>query len=178
MKEEKDKDKLENITGSGIPVTIKGKDYKLGIFNMRDLADFTQYIKGQRIKIIQNAIQYDNEEMRKKEIEMISKGTPGNDKVSEAERLRLISKIIGNYETDRMKIINNILNGNVDETKELQSVDGVCFMLWKCLQKYQPDITLKDIDKIVDLDNVAEISTILLNVGGTIKNSQTRAKKK
>ena len=177
MKEEKDKDKLENITGSGIPVTIKGKDYKLGIFNMRDLADFTQYIKGQRIKIIQNAIQYDNEEMRKKEIEMISKGTPGNDKVSEAERLRLISKIIGNYETDRMKIINNILNGNVDETKELQSVDGVCFMLWKCLQKYQPDITLKDIDNMVDLDNVAEISTILLNVGGTIKNSQTRAKK-
>jgi len=178
MKEEKDKDKLENITGSGIPVTIKGKDYKLGIFNMRDLADFTQYIKGQRIKIIQNAIQYDNEEMRKKEIEMISKGTPGNDKVSEAERLRLISKIIGNYETDRMKIINNILNGNVDETKELQSVDGVCFMLWKCLQKYQPDITLKDIDNMVDLDNVAEISTILMNVGGTIKNSQKRAKKK
>ena len=175
---EKDKDKLENITGSGIPVTIKGKDYKLGIFNMRDLADFTQYIKGQRIKIIQNAIQYDNEEMRKKEIEMINKETPGDTVAAEIERFRLISKIIGDYETDRMKIINNILNGNVNETKELQSVDGVCFMLWKCLQKYQTEMTLEDVDKIVDLDNVAEISTILMNVGGTIKNSQKRAKKK
>ncbi len=64
-------DKLENITGSGIPITIKGKEYKLGIFNMRDLADFRQYIKGQRIKIIQDAIQYDSEEMRKKEIHLL-----------------------------------------------------------------------------------------------------------
>ena len=56
MKDEKEKDKLENITGSGIPVTIKGKDYKLGIFSMRDLADFRQYIKGQRIRIIQESI--------------------------------------------------------------------------------------------------------------------------
>jgi len=53
MKDEKVNDKLENITGSGIPVTIKGKDYKLGIFNTRDLADFTQYIKGNRIKLVQ-----------------------------------------------------------------------------------------------------------------------------
>ena len=178
MKEEKENDKLEDITGSGLPITIKGKEYKLGIFNMRDLADFTQYIKGQRIKIIQNAIQYDNEEMRKKEIEIIEKGTPGNDTQSKAERLRLVSNIIGNYETDRMKIINNIFNGDVNETKELQSVDGVCFMLWKCLQKYQTEMTLEDVDKMVDLDNVAEISTILMNVGGKVKNSRTRAKKK
>ena len=49
-------DKLENIAGSGIPIKIKGKEYKLGIFGMRDLADFRQYIKGQRIKIIQETI--------------------------------------------------------------------------------------------------------------------------
>ena len=178
MKEEKEKDKLENITGSGIEVTIKGKEYKLGIFGMRDLADFRQYIKGQRIKIIQNARQYDNEEMRKKEIEIIEKGTPGNDTQSKAERLRLITNIIGNYETDRMKIINNIFNGNINETKELQSVDGVCFMLWKCLQKYQTEMTLEDVDKIVDMDNIAEVSNVLMNVGGKVKNSRTRAKKK
>ena len=136
---EKENDKLEDITGSGLPITIKGKEYKLGIFNMRDLADFRQYIKGQRIKIIQGTI----ESMEEKLI-----------------------------------LINSIFVNDVNETKELQSVDGVCFMLWKCLQKYQTEMTLEDVDKIVDLDNVAEISTILMNVGGTIKNSQKRAKKK
>ena len=46
-----DKDKLENISGSGISMDINGKEYKLGIFTMRDLADFRQYIKQQRIKV-------------------------------------------------------------------------------------------------------------------------------
>ena len=137
MKEEKDK--LENITGSGIPVTIKGKDYKLGIFNMRDLADFTQYIKGNRIKLVQ--------------------------------------KTVENME-DKLILINNIFDGNVNETKELQSIDGVCFMLWKSLQKYQPEMTFADVDKIVDLDNISEISNVLMNIGGKVKNSRTRAKKK
>jgi len=139
MKDEKVNDKLENITGSGIPVTIKGKDYKLGIFNTRDLADFTQYIKGNRIKLVQ--------------------------------------KTVENME-DKLILINNIFDGNVNETKELQSIDGVCFMLWKSLQKYQPEMTFADVDKIVDLDNISEISNVLMNIGGKVKNSRTRAKKK
>ena len=136
---EEEKDKLENIIGSGLPITIKGKDYKLGIFNMRDLADFKQYIKGQRIKIIQRTI----ESMEEKLI-----------------------------------LINSVFDSNINETKELQSVDGVCFMLWKSLQKYQPEMTFADVDKIVDMDNIAEVSNVLMNVGGKVKNSRTRAKKK
>ena len=138
MKEEKEKDKLENITGSGIEVTIKGKEYKLGIFGMRDLADFRQYIKGQRIKIIQATI------------------------VSMEEKLILI---------------NSILDSNVNETKELQTMDGVTFMLWRSLQKYQPELTLADVDDMIDLDNISEISNVLMNIGGKVKNSQKRAKK-
>ena len=138
MKEEKEKDKLENITGSGIEVTIKGKDYKLGIFGMRDLADFRQYIKGQRIKIIQATI------------------------VSMEEKLILI---------------NSILDSNVNETKELQTMDGVTFMLWRSLKKYQPELTLADVDDMIDLDNISEISNVLMNIGGKVKNSQKRAKK-
>lgn len=133
------KDKLENITGSGMPVTIKGKEYKLGIFNMRDLADFRQYIKGQRIKMIQEVI------------------------VDSAERIELVNKII---------------EGNVNETKELSTTDGVCFMLWKSLQKYQPEITLKDADELIDLDNVNEISNVIMKIGGQVKNPPERAKKK
>ena len=138
MKEEKENDKLENITGSGIEVTIKGKEYKLGIFSMRDLADFRQYIKGQRIKIIQATI------------------------VSMEEKLILI---------------NSILDSNVNETKELQTMDGVTFMLWRSLKKYQPELTLADVDDMIDLDNISEISNVLMNIGGKVKNSQKRAKK-
>ena len=139
MTEKKVNDKLEDITGSGISVTIKGKEYKLGIFSMRDLADFRQYVKGQRVKIIQATI------------------------VSMEEKLILI---------------NSVLDSNVNETKELQTMDGVTFMLWRSLQKYQPEITLTDVDNMIDLDNISEISNVLMNIGGKVKNAPTRAKKK
>ena len=132
-------DKLEDITGSGISVTIKGKEYKLGIFNMRDLADFRQYVKGQRVKIIQATI-----------VSM----------------------------EDKLILINSVLDSNVNETKELQTMDGVTFMLWRSLQKYQPEITLADVDNMIDLDNISEISNVLMNIGGKVKNAPTRAKKK
>ena len=134
-----EKDKLENITGSGIPITIKGKEYKLGIFNMRDLADFRQYLKGQRIKIIQDVVADKDE---------------------------------------RIESINTIMDGNVNETKEMATFDGVCFMLWKSLQKYQPEITLQDIDEMIDLDNYDEIFNTLMKIGGTVKNPKKGAKKK
>ena len=132
-------DKLENITASGIPITIKGKEYKLGIFGMRDLADFRQYIKGQRIKIIQDVV---------------------------------IDKV------ERIESINTIMDGNVNETKELSTMDGVCFMLWRSLQKYQPEMTLKDADELIDLNNIAEISNVIMKIGGQVKNPPMRAKKK
>jgi len=134
-----EKDKLENITGSGIPITIKGKEYKLGIFNMRDLADFRQYLKGQRIKIIQDVV------------------------ADKAERI---------------ESINTIMDGNVNETKEMATFDGVCFMLWKSLQKYQSEITLQDIDELIDLNNYDEIFNTLMKIGGPVKNSPKGAKKK
>ncbi|MBA7526143.1 hypothetical protein ES705_18304 [subsurface metagenome] len=134
-----EKDKLENIVGSGVPVNIKGKEYKLGIFNMRDLADFRQYIKGQRIKVIQETTIDD---------------------------------------TAKIGLINNVLESNINEMKELSNMDGVCFMLWKALQKYQPEMTLDDADKLIDMDNVAEISSIVMNIGGRVKNPLKGAKKK
>jgi hypothetical protein len=39
-------------------------------------------------------------------------------------------------------------------------------------------MTLADVDSIVDLDNISEISNVLQNIGGKVKNSQKRAKKK
>jgi len=74
--------------------------------------------------------------------------------------------------------LNNILDGNVNETKELSTMDGVCFMLWKSLQKYQPEMTLKDVDDLIDLNNIAEISNVIMKIGGQVKNPPMRAKKK
>ena len=132
-------DKLENVVGSGIAIDIKGKEYKLGIFNMRDLADFRQYIKGQQIKVVQGNVE------------------------NSAERIELI---------------NNILQSDINETKELSTMDGISFMLYKSLQKYQPDITLKEVDKLIDLDNIAEISAAITKIGGQVKNPPKGAKKK
>lgn len=134
-----EKDKLEDIVGSGVPVVIKGKEYKLGIFSMRDLADFRQYIKGQRIVVIQEST-----------ID----------------------------ETVKIKLINSILESNINEVEELSNMDGVCFMLWKSLQKFQPEMTLDDADKLIDLDNIAEISNIISNIGGRVKNPPEGTKKK
>lgn len=132
-------DKLENITASGFPVTIKGKEYKLGVYGVEDLAEFRQYIKGQRVKVIQETI------------------------TDRAERIELI---------------NNVMEGNVNEMKELSNMDGVRFMLWRSLLRHQPKMTLKDSDKLIDLDNVVEISNIVKNMGGEVKNFPKRVKKR
>ena len=134
-----EKDKLENIAGSGIPITIKGKEYKLGIFNLRDLADFRQYLKGQRIKIIQDNV---------------------------ADKI------------ERIESINTIMNGEINETQEMATFNGICFVLWKSLQKYQPDITLQDVDGMVDLNNYDEIFNTMMKIGGPGKNPPKGAKKK
>lgn len=132
-------DKLENIAGSGIEITIKGKEYKLGTYGVKDLADFRQYIKGRRVKILQETI------------------------TDSAERIELIDRVI---------------QGNIDEMRELSNMDGVRFMLWRSLQKYQPEMTLEDADKLIDLDNMVEMANIVRNIGGKVKNPPKGAKKK
>ena len=77
-----------------------------------------------------------------------------------------------------MKMINNILDSNINEVKELSTMDGVCFMLWKSLQKYQPELTLKEADDLVNLDNIKEISDVMLKIGGQIKNPPKAKEKK
>jgi hypothetical protein len=46
-------------------------------------------------------------------------------------------------------------------------------MAWKAIQKEQPDITLKDINNLIDLENFERVSIILSNLGGTVKNQKT-----
>ena len=132
-------DKLEDISKSGITFSIKGKEYKLGVLTIRDLADFRQYCKGKKIKLIQDTVEEPKE---------------------------------------RIELISNVLDSPIDETREMGTMDGVCFLLWKALEKEQEGLTLEAVDKIIDLDNIGEVSEVLMQLGGRVKNPPEGAKKK
>jgi|GEM_PF-2983147 len=139
MDNNKEKNRLEDISKSGIRVNIKGIEYKLGVLTIRDLADFRQHIKSKKIELVQNTI-----------------ANPG-------ERIELISKI---------------LDSAVDETREMGTMEGVCFLLWKALQKEQKEITLAEVDMMIDLENIGEVSTILTKLGGKVDTPFPEIKKK
>ncbi len=131
-------DKLEDISKSGVPFSIKGEEYKLGVLTIRDLANFRQYIKGKKIKLIQDIVK------------------------EPKERIELISKV---------------LDSPIDETREMGTMDGVCFLLWKALQKEQKGLTLEDVDNLIDLNNIGEVSEVLMKLGGRVENPILKAKK-
>jgi len=131
-------DKSEDISKSGITFSIKGKEYKLGVLTIRDLADFRQYCKGKKIKLIQETVK------------------------EPRERIELISKV---------------LDSPIDETREMGTMDGVCFLLWKALQKEQKELTLEAVDKLIDLDNIGEVSEVLMKLGGKVENPILKVKK-
>ena len=133
-----EKDKLEDIAKSDIAFKIKDKEYTLKVLTIRDLADFRQYIKGEKIKLIQDTVK-DSEE--------------------------------------RIKLIQQIINSSVDETMEMGTMDGVCFLLWKSLSKENKELTLAQVDDMIDLSNIAEISALLTQLGGQVKRPFTKKKK-
>ena len=69
-----------------------------------------------------------------------------------------------------------IMDQPIDLDKEYGTINGICYMAWKAIQKYQPEVTLADINQIIDLDNFEKVSIILGNLGGTIKNPIKKAK--
>jgi hypothetical protein len=73
----------------------------------------------------------------------------------------------------KLQMIEKIMNEPIDLDKEYGTVNGITYMAWKAIQKEQPDITLKDINNLIDLDNFERVSVILSNLGGTVKNQKT-----
>lgn len=133
---EKNKEKLEDVTQSPIEVELKGKTYKLKPVGLIDFGDFAQYIKGQKLKLVDN--------IKDKKLQL--------------------------------KMIDKIMNETVDIDKEYPTINGVCYLAWKAIQKCQPEITLNDMNQIIDLDNFEKISVILDNLGRPIKNPTKKVK--
>ena len=124
-------EKIEDITQSPLEVELKdGKTYKLGAIGLIDFGDFQQYIRSQKISLINN--------LKDKELQLLM--------------------------TDK------IMKEPIDLDKEYGTLNGLCYMAWKAIQKCQPEITLSDINKLIDLDNLDKVKIIMGNLGGKIKN--------
>jgi len=93
------------------------------------------------------------------------------------KRIELIQDNVKNPE-ERIALISKILDSQIDETAEMGTMSGVCFLLWKSLRKKQKDLTLEDIDEMIDLGNIGEVSSVLTQLGGTIANPTPRAEKR
>jgi hypothetical protein len=125
MVNEKD-EKIEDITQSPLEIELKdGKIYKFGTIGLIDFGDFLQYIKSQRINLVNN----------------------------------LKSKKLQIHE------IKKIMNESINLDKEYGTLNGLCYMAWKAIQKYQPEITLSDMNKLIDLDNLDKVKVIMDNLG-------------
>ena len=70
----------------------------------------------------------------------------------------------------QLKMIEKIMTESIDLDKEYGTINGISYMAWKSIQKHQPEVTLEDINKLIDLDNFEKVSVILGNLGGTVKN--------
>ena len=76
----------------------------------------------------------------------------------------------------KIQMIKAAMEEPVELDKEYGTVNGVSYMLWKAIQKYQPDMTLNDINNLIDLENFEKVSVILGNLGGTVKNAKMAKK--
>jgi hypothetical protein len=73
----------------------------------------------------------------------------------------------------QLQMIEKIMNEPVNLDAEYSTVNGISYMAWKAIQKNHPEIELKDINNLIDLDNFEQVSVILSNLGGSIKNQRT-----
>jgi len=53
-----------------------------------------------------------------------------------------------------------------DVSREMTTLSGVRFLLWRALLKRQPNLTLDDINDLVDISNLDIVSAIVQTVGG------------
>ena len=131
-----DKDRLEDMTQSGLEIELKGKKYKLGSVGLIDFGDFDQHIRSQKLKLVDS--------IKDKELQL--------------------------------KMTEKVMNEPIDIDKEWKTFNGVVFMAWKSIQKYQPEVTLAEMNNIIDLDNFEKVSVIISNLGGKVKNPPKKAK--
>lgn len=74
----------------------------------------------------------------------------------------------GMDESVRMEGIASIVRSTVslfDVQMEINAMSGVVFILHRSLLPNYPDMTIEQVERMVDLDNFQEVSTIISNLG-------------
>lgn len=130
------KDRLEDMTQSGLEIELKGKKYKLGSIGLIDFGDFDQYLRSQKLQLVNS--------IKDKELQL--------------------------------KMTEKIMDEPINIEKKWKTFEGVVYMAWKSIQKYQPEVTLAEMNNIIDLDNFEKVSVIISNLGGKVKNPPKKAK--
>jgi hypothetical protein len=70
----------------------------------------------------------------------------------------------------QFQMIDKIMNDPVNLDREYSTINGVCYMCWKAIQKNHPEVTLADMNRLVDLNNITKVRIIMDNLGGKVKN--------
>jgi len=152
---------LSKVMGSPMFLKLKGKRYELSPIGMGDMADFPQYIKGRRLEVVQDV----RDSKRRKAVMRYTRSP---------EKLAIVLRGI-NEESLQLEI--GIMESFVDADREMRTIDGARFLLWKAVSIKQPEITLEDMDDLIDLDNIDESIQILMELGKKPENPTAEAKK-
>ena len=152
---------LSKIMGSPMFLKLKGKRYELSPIGMGDMADFPQYIKGRRLEVVQDV----RDSKRRKAIKAYSMNP---------EKLTMVLRGINN---DSLQLEIGIMESFVDADREMHTIDGARFLLWKAISIKHPDVTLEDMDNLIDLDNIEESTAVLMELGKKPKNPIAEVKK-
>jgi len=68
----------------------------------------------------------------------------------------------GNIPPDEKNaMVSKILNSPPSSFDKIMSTEGVVFLLWRCLRKNHPDVTLEQVGNMIDLNNVEEVGTVI-----------------
>ena len=118
---------MESVLNAALEITIKGKQYKVSEYTLKDLANFRRKIQSNKLKMLNS--------VEDKEV-----------------RMELTREILKDGITD-----DEFLN-------EMQTVEGVSYLLWCMLKPNHPEIELEEVETLVDAKSMTEIVNVMTNL--------------
>jgi len=91
------------------------------------------------------------------------------------------AKNVGMKDEMKMEMISRMLNRpftNDDFSTELSTMSGIRYMVWRGIVKNHPKITLDDVSKIEDLNEVMEVINAISAIGRIAENPSVTMEEK
>ena len=134
-------DDLIQVAGESVTVELGGKNWELSPPTIGDMAAMFKFVK----------------EIKKKE---------------ERERLTeciQIAKEVGMSQEDQSKIVGSLFSsevktGSAEVIEQMDSPENTQFLLWRCLKRNHPKITMEDVGNLVSMKNLLTIKKVLVEL--------------